>query len=337
MVARWRARDVLLPVLSLAIFLSARARADAVQLPVAAPPVIYVRLTQGHLTVRTWLRNVVQVQGSPSIAARELPPAVVARRLPRQMMLWSQSLVAKDGERLTLPAEPFPLPDLTQQAHDGVLVHGSGTATILVPANTALLVTVVRRGSIAIDGYRNGTFTAMMGVGRIALNNVSGTGAVQLNAGPFIARNSAFARIRVRTGRGNQFFEHCTAAQIQATSLLGSILYDNGTFTPGLAHFESQRGNVALGVNGNAQVNAHSDVGRIFSAQNVPLQRSANDAQATYARGGPVVTATSTRGSVIFYRGSLRAHPALFKRFQTHRPPVLRRVPIHRGGGRPRH
>ena len=317
-----RQGGMLLFAFALTMCLSARAQAGPMQLPAVAAPVVYVRLLQGNVIVRTWNRQVVQVEGDPSVEARSLPPRVVANRLPKQMMLWSQTLVTKDGARLTLPAEPFPFPNLDQTPHDGVVIHGKGNATITIPANTALLVTVVRKGSIAIDGFRNGTFAALMGGGKITLDRVSGTGAVQLNYGPFIARDSTFDRIRVRTGRGNMFFERCTSAQIQATSLLGTIVYDDGSFTPGLAHFESQRGNIALGVNGDALVNAHSDAGRIFTSGDVPIARGANDAQATYARGGPVVTATSARGSVIFYRGSLRMHPQLQQRFNLRRPPA---------------
>ncbi len=306
----------------------------------ASAPVVYVRMTQGNVTVRTWQRDVVRVDGAPTVEARALPQRFVARRLPHQIMLWSQRVRTKDGATLTLPAEPFPLPDLAAAAHDGVLVRGNGNATIMIPANTALLVTVVRRGAIALSGYRNGTFAALMGGGRITLSGVGGTGAVQLNNGPFVARNSDFARIRVRTGRGAMYFEHCNAAQIQATSLLGSIVYDNGTFAPGLARFESERGNIALGVNGGAQINAHSDAGRIFDARGAQVTRGANDAQAAFERGGPVVTATSKRGAVIFYRGALRAHPQLLQRFKFRRVPAMKRFgggrPIGRPHGRPR-
>lgn len=322
-VRRAYTRSVILFALALAASLGAPAQAGPLQLPAANAPVVYVRIGQGDVIVRTWNRQIVQVDGDPGVDARALSPQVIARRVPAQLMLWSQSVVAKDGERLTLPAEPFPLPSLDGAPHDGVLVRGEGNATITIPADSALVVTVVRHGSIAIDGYRNGTFAALMGGGKITLDRVSGTGAVQLNNGPFVARDSNFARIRVRTGRGRQFYERCTSAQIQATSLLGSIVYDDGSFTPGLAHFDSQRGNVALGVNGGAQVSAHSGTGRVFGAGDVRTTGGVHDAQATYDRGGPVVTASSQRGSVIFYRGALRAHPELQQRFKLRRPPRI--------------
>ncbi|MEO9170258.1 MAG: hypothetical protein ABI278_03715, partial [Candidatus Aquilonibacter sp.] len=180
---------------------------------------------------------------------------------------------------------------------------------------TALVIANVKRGDVAITGYKNGVFVAHIGGGSMQLDNVSGTGAIQVNNGEVIARNSDFARLRVRTVRGNMQFENCNATQIEATSLMGSILYDNGNFQPGLARFESERGNVMLGVAGSGvQIGAHSSVGQIYSDSSA-VQAGQTDAQATLGRGGPVVTATSGTGSVIFYNGALRNHPALARRF----------------------
>ena len=60
-------------------------------------------------------------------------------------------------------------------------------------------------------------------------------------------------------------FRGCTSHQIEASSKYGSIVYDNGKFQPGLARFESDHGNVALGVRGGAQIGAHSGSGHIVS------------------------------------------------------------------------
>src|SRR5665213_2870012 len=49
-------------------------------------------------------------------------------------------------------------------------------------------------------------------------------------------------------------FERCRSKQIEATSVTGSIVYDGGAFDPGLARFESQSGNIALGVTSSAQL-----------------------------------------------------------------------------------
>ncbi len=88
----------------------------------------------------------------------------------------------------------------------------------------------------------------------------------KLRAGSISVNNSTFNRIRVRTAAGNIVFENSNVRQIEASSVNGSIAYDNGTFVPGIARFESQKGNVAIGVaGGGARIDAHSGGGRIFS------------------------------------------------------------------------
>ena len=109
------------------------------------------------------------------------------------------------------------------------------------------------------------------------------------------ATNSSFDRLRVRTATGNMFFRGCSSQQIQATSNYGSIVYDNGDFQAGLARFESDHGNVALGVRGGAQIGAHSGSGHVVSnfQDGAFVQGNPETKQATVGGGGPVVTATS--------------------------------------------
>jgi hypothetical protein len=297
---------------------SAGARASADVIPTTDAPIIRVRLQSGNVTIRTWDRPNVQIDGDPTLQESHLGPEVVAQHFPQpyQPMLWTQTINTVDGQELSLAPEPFLVPQLSPNPHDAVLVKGVGDVTITVPFGTALVdINVARQGSITISNY-HGAFVAHVVVGSVHLNGVQGTGAVQVNNGPIYAENSSFDRLRARTGRGNMFFDGCTASQIQASSLMGSIIYDNGTFVPGLAHFESERGSVALGVsNGDAQITAHSDAGRVF-----------NEAQG-FTRGGPVVTATSGRGAVIYYRGSLREHPRLLMQLPANARPFRRRPP----------
>lgn len=298
-----------------------RARADTV--PSTLSPVIVVALTSGSVTIRTWDRQEVQIVGDPTIQYNHAGPMMVARRFQTyQPELWEQTIQTPEGP-LSFAPEPFPLPPLSPDPHDAVSVRGEGDVTITVPTATAILIANVKQGSVSIDGYRGGVFVAHVGAGTVHLSNVQGTGAVQVNNGGFYANDSVFDRLRVRTGRGNMFFDNCSSAQIQASSLTGTILYDNGTFTPGLAHFESQRGSVALGIaNGDAQITAHSDSGRVF-----------NEAQ-EFFRGGPVVTATSGSGAVIYYRGAIRDHPRLMQQLPANarpfRRPPAERPPKHR-------
>jgi hypothetical protein len=143
------------------------------------------------------------------------------------------------------------------------------------------------------------------------MNHVNGSGYAETLTGPVNASDSNFARLRVRTATGDMMFRGCTSHQIEATSTYGSITYDNGRFQPGLARFESVHGNVALGVQGGAQIGAQTRSGHIVSSFRTEAQTRGNatTTQATVRGGGPVVTAITRNGSVYLYNGSVRAHP----------------------------
>jgi hypothetical protein len=59
------------------------------------------------------------------------------------------------------------------------------------------------------------------------------------------------------------------------------------------------------------QIEAHSGSGRILYdvGADGTVNRSADDAQATLMGGGPVVTASTLNGAILFFRGSLRDYP----------------------------
>lgn len=326
----WRkAAPALLFVFSCLTFVQTAALGEPTRIPTSASPVIFIQIVTGNLTLHTSDAMQVQVDADPGIESRHLAPQDVENRIPREVYLWSQSAQTPDGVTLRLEPETFLLPQIENGAHDAVVVRGNGNATITIPSATSLVIANVRRGEFAIEGYKNGVFVAHVANGAVMLDNVGGTGAVQINNGPLAARNSDFARLRVRTVRGNMHFENCNATQIEATSLTGTILYDNGTFAPGLARFESERGNVLLGVTGGVQVGAHSGIGQIFS-DSAPVAQGQTDAQATMGRGGPVVTATSGSGSVVFYSGALHDHPAFQRRF-ANRFRKLQQKPPHDG------
>ncbi len=318
-----------------------RARADSTLLNPGPAPVVVAMMQSGSITIRTWDRPQVQIDTDGQVQSRQIPPAEVQRRFPAQIPLVSQTLQTPRGP-ISLPPERFVAPPLPPGPHAGIVVRGSGKTTITIPRDTAMVIARVGRGFVAIRGYRRGFFVAIVHTGRVQLNGVSGTGAVQVLSGPIVAVNSSFTRLRARTARGNLIFEGCNAMQIEASSVLGSIAYDNGRFQPGLAHFQSERGNVALGVaSGGVQIGAHSAAGHIYSdlgaGENV--QSSANDMRAILNGGGPVVTATSGTGAVIVYHGSIREHPQLQQRLPMFRAalrrPERRRPPAFRRGKPP--
>jgi hypothetical protein len=142
------------------------------------------------------------------------------------------------------------------------------------------------------------------------LDDVGGTVFLQTAHAPMIVTNSSFDRLRARSLFGNMTFERCNVRQIEATTIDGSIVYDSGNFDAGLAHFESTRGNVAIGANGPVQLGGHvSDGGRVYTnfVRPAAVDERDGEATATVQGGGPVVTATSANGNVYFYDGSLRS------------------------------
>jgi hypothetical protein len=292
-----------------------RAQADVTTIATSGNPVVWVRLSTGTITVHTWDRTDVSIDADPSIQLRHFTGPEVMKRYPQQIPLWSHSVITPGGV-FTMPPETFVVPPPQSAVNDAVGVRGDGNVTIYVPANTSLVTANVNRGDVSIENFHNGVFISHVGSGSVRLENVTGTGALQVVNGPIHAIGSDFSRIRARTVRGNIVFERCNSKQIEATSIAGSVVYDNGTFEPGLARFESERGNVALGVAGGpVQINAHSDSGAVQSGfgNEARITRSGGEAQATVGSGGPIVTATSNGGAVLFYRGALRENAALRK------------------------
>jgi hypothetical protein len=293
----------------------AYARAQQV-VPVANTPVIRMQMRSGSLTIHTWDRQEVQIESSAPVRFRHFGPQDVANALPPEVTIPATSIVTRSGPVL-LPAETFALDSVSNSPHDGVVIFGGDQGadlTLTIPASTALVWAVVGRGSIAVDGYRDGTFVGMLHNGPMQLQNAGGDVYAQVARGPIFVGNSAFNRIRVRTAAGNIIFEDSNVRQIEASSINGNIAYDNGTFVPGIARFESQNGNVAIGVaGGGARIDAHSDGGRIFSGFSgvASVSGSPTDAQAVVGSGGPVITVNSQRGGVYLYNGSLRTHGRL--------------------------
>jgi DUF4097 and DUF4098 domain-containing protein YvlB len=279
--------------------------------PVGTNPVLNVQLDSGTLNVRTWNRPDVSVQTDGNVDVRHVPATSVDADLPHQYTAWSQHVTTANGD-VTLPEESFVLPRLQGSSHDAVVAHGSGNTTIMVPQGTALVTAHVGAGQYNLSNY-HGAFIAHVDNGGITMNHVSGSGYAEAVNGPVHANNSTFDRLRVRTASGNMLFRGCTSHQIDASSQYGSIVYDNGSFQPGLARFESVHGNVALGVRGSAQIGAHSGSGHIVSSfrNGAQVHNGANVTQATVRGGGPVVTADSKNGTVYLYNGSVRTHPRM--------------------------
>jgi len=146
------------------------------------------------------------------------------------------------------------------------------------------------------------------------LTNLGGTAFAQTARGPTIVSDSSFDRFRGRSLTGNLTFERCDVRQIEATTIDGSIVYDGGSFEPGLARFESTRGNVAVGATNDVQLGGHAAFdGHVYTsfARPARIDDRFGETSATLGAGGPVVTAMTEKGNVFFYDGSLRGRRQL--------------------------
>jgi hypothetical protein len=186
--------------------------------------------------------------------------------------------------------------------------------TVTIPDSTGLVNVRAARGAVWLRDY-HGTTIAAVGRGRVTFENVSGDAFVQPLNGHFYAVDSTFDRLRIRSNSADEVFDGCRVTQIEATTLTGNILFDNGMFEPGLARFESDRGSIALGVNGSAQLGAHTQDGHIRTAlPSAPgpapfMSRddSPDDAAGMQfvGGGGPLVNVSSVHGDLFLYNGSL--------------------------------
>jgi hypothetical protein len=288
------------------------ATAQPVFLDTGEAPVVQIGIRSGTIVVDTWERAGVDVESADDVNVRR----VTARfgnepgAIPMSVPMLSAPVRTPQGDAVTLPPENFVFSTVAPGPHTAVLVTANANvaATVHVPPNTALLVVRSAAASqIEINNFRTGTFIVHSRAGVVRLNNDGGDAFVQIVNGNILANNSNFNRIRVRTAVRNIAFERCSARQIEATSIAGSILYDGGTFQPGLARFETERGNVAIGVAGGARITARGPQGRVFTAFDGPVnvQQRNGQADAVVGGGGPLVSASSIAGAVYLYDGTL--------------------------------
>jgi hypothetical protein len=136
----------------------------------------------------------------------------------------------------------------------------------MVPSTTAILETRIRgAGILTVDDYHGGTLFVGNGGGHTVLTDVMSAAFVQVMNGRLDIFDSSFDRLRARGNNANFVFEHNRARQIEVSTVSGSIVYDNGTFDPGLARFESTDGSIAIGVASGAQIAARSNDGHVYS------------------------------------------------------------------------
>jgi hypothetical protein len=280
---------------------------------------VIVRGKGNEVTVRVWDRTTVQVDYGedtvPNIDRTSVPFGTVRFPLSQQIPPQLYALRDKDGQVVgggALPPEEFPYAAFRPGPHDAVRIDAPEGAhlVVTVPASTGILAVRVGGGQTSIEGYRGANLFVFQNVGRVQVTGATTTAFVQVNYGAFYAADDTFERIRVRGVAAHDVFERCRSKQIETSSVHGSIVYDGGSFDPGLARFESMTGNVALGVTSAAQLAGRSDEGHVytqFDRRTAVDQRSEGAATAMVGGGGPLVNAISGRGNVFLYDGSLNA------------------------------
>jgi hypothetical protein len=312
---------------------------------------VFVRGKGNIVEVRVWDRQTVQIenadQGAVTVDRTSVPFGTIRNPLSQQVP--AQLYSARDNAGLagigeTLPPEQFPYAGFRPGPHDVVRVMAAEHSNLIVtiPASTGVLDLRVGGGQTTIDGYRGANLYVLQGSGRVRLNGATTTAFVQLNYGLLYAVDGAFERIRVRGIGAQDVFEHCRTKQIEVSSINGTIVYDGGSFDPGLARFESQNGNVALGVSSPAQLMGRSDTGHVYTmfdrGSATVDQHGEGDASANVGTGGPLVNALSTRGNVFLYDGTLSSRRAVAPQWQAvHELFTTHRRAFGGGiGGRPR-
>lgn len=281
---------------------------------------LIVRGKGNDVTVRTWDRPSVQVdyaEDAPAVDHRTVPFGTARFPLAQQIPPQLYALRDRDGQTGAgaLAPEEFPYAAFRPGAHDVVRIDAPAGARLVltIPASTGILAMRIGGGQTSIEGYRGANLFVIQNQGRVQLTGATTSAFVQMSYGAFYAADGAFDRLRIRGIAAHDVFERCRSKQIEATSITGSIVYDGGSFDPGLARFESQSGSIALGVTAPAQLTGRSQDGHVYTlfdrrgTASVD-QRGDGDAVASVGSGGPLVNAISGRGNVYFYDGSLANH-----------------------------
>lgn len=284
------------------------ASAEPTLVDAAGQPIVLVQHT-GPVTIQTWERPQIYVDAggeTPLVQQRPNRLAGTTQTAPYSVPIPAESVQAPDGSPVTLPAEEFPV-QIPAGVHPTIRIQvpPQSNATITIPADTTVL-SINGNGGTRIENY-HGQLIAQQRSGPLVLHNVSGDAFVQNLRGQIFVVDSSFDRLRTRTALNNMVFQRCNVRQIEATSDRGSILYNNGSFQPGLARFETVSGHVALGINGGANVAVKGQPGQIFENFDRPTQfRQGNgEANAMIGGGGPLVNVVTQQGRVYLYDGSL--------------------------------
>jgi hypothetical protein len=285
--------------------------------------ILLVKGKGNDVTIRTWDRPTVQLESGEDIPAVDRRSAVFGTQaLPLAVTIPAMPWIQHDGSgQITgggmLPPEDFPYAGFRPGPHDVIRINAEQGAHLIVtvPASIGILQVRVGGGRTVIDGYRGSNLFVLQQQGRVEISNTSTTAFAQMAFGVLYASDSAFDRIRVRSTAAHVVLEHCRTKQIEASSISGTLVYDGGSFDPGLARFESQTGNIALGVASTAQLTGRSQDGHVYTAfdrrANAAVEQRGDGDVSANIGNGPLVNAISGRGNVYLYDGTLASRRAM--------------------------
>jgi hypothetical protein len=285
--------------------------------------IVFVKGKGNDVAVRSWDRPTVQLESGEDLPAVERRSAVFGTPLlPLTVTIPAMPWLQRDAAGQVmgggmLPPEDFPYAGFRPGPHDVIRINAEQGAhlTVTVPASLGILQIRIGGGRTTIDGYRGSNLFVLQQQGRVEITNTITTAFAQMAFGALSASDSAFDRIRVRSTAAHVVFEHCRTKQIEASSISGALVYDGGAFDPGLARFESQSGNIALGVASPAQLTGRTQDGHVYTSfdrrTNAAVdQRGDGDVSANIGNG-PLVNAISGRGNVYLYDGTLASRRAM--------------------------
>lgn len=321
-----RAAAAVLFALLAVITITDRAGAAPMVVDVSPQPVVLIQHTQ-PIWITTWERPQVAVDAGglvPQIDRRPDRLAGTNPATPYSVPIPAQAVPGPGGAAIVLGPESFPV-QLPPGRHDTVrIVVPPNVATITIPADTSVL-SINGIAATQIVNY-HGQLIAQQQAGPLVLHDVSGEAFAQNLRGQIFIADSNFDRLRLRTALNNMVMQRVNVRQIEASSTHGNILFNNGSFEPGLARFETETGHVALGINGGANVAVKAQPGQIFQSfdRPTPFVDRGGEANAMVGGGGPLVNVVTRQGRVYLYDGSILNKRALPQHWNQIRAPFER-------------
>ncbi len=273
----------------------------------------------GAVEVKTWDRPSVQVESDDQnlqISRRALEYGTPENPLGVTIPVANIRVQDAFGMPLgaILPSEDFPFAaDMRLGVHDTIRLSAAPNShtVVTIPLSSALVATrIVGSGRVSISNVRGGTIIALQDAGRTTLTNVQSETYVQNLGGHVIATDSNFPRLRIRGNAVAVLMQRCRVKQIEATTYSGPIIFDDGSFDGGLARFESTTGSIAIGTSANVTFAGRTLEGHVGGLGEHRFhfdRRTENDATATVGSNGPLVSAVTTRGDVLFFEGAIGA------------------------------